>query len=341
MGVVLPALSLAFVHIAGDNIAVVPMMALLIGDSIYATVFFAYMIFGSIVAGLTAWIGIKSGKELAIVVKRLFGKSGKALMAVAVLAVSLPASSLTGGFFAGQLMENITGIPYFLTVPICIIACTSLAGGNGQELLRVSNYLALLFIPIIGFLVGSVLIESGNLLPEELVAGQINWPLVLALIGYNAGGMRSALVVEAGTYLADKDLRGVWLAVLAKCFEGLVTLMLAYVALTAGAKGIMPLPSVAEKVFGSWGSFVFNTSLLCILINTMVPAMLVNAKQLGYLTKLPFRPALVLAGIMVWMGSFVSLDVIMQMMSGAGLMMITFITWVALVLHKQESNKLQ
>ncbi|HWR45360.1 hypothetical protein [Sporomusa sp.] len=342
MGVILPALSLAIVHIAGDNVAVVPAMASLLGNGIYATVFLAYMIFGSVVAGMSAWIGVKSGRELTAVVKRLFGIRGKRVLALAVLAVSLPASALTGGYFAGQLMENLTGMPYMVAVPLCIASCSLLAAGYGRELLRISNYLALLFIPATGVML-AMLLDTIQIMPlENLISlDHISWPLVLALIGYNACGMRSALVVEAGTYFAAKDYTGVYLAVLAKFFEGFFTLLLAHLALVGGTSGLMPLPAVADKVFGPWLAIGFNSILLCIFINTMVPAMLVNAKQLSVLTRLNLWPALALSGLLIWVGSFISLDLMLMLMSGTGLVMIVFICYIAYSLHKQGANKSQ
>ena len=342
MGVILPALSLALVHIAGDNVAVVPAMAALIGNGIYSTVVLAYMVFGSIVAGTSAWIGAKSGHELTPVVKRLFGFRGKMLLALAILAVSLPASALTGGYFAGQLIQHLTGIPYAWTVPLCIIVCCLLAADYGQELLRISNYVALLLIPAIGIMLVMLLdsittISFTNLLSLDY----ISWPLVLALVGYNAGGMRSVLVVETGTYFAHKNYVGIYLAVLAKFFEGLFTLLLAHIALLGGGYGFMPLPIVANQVFGSWLAVGFNSILVCILLNTMVPAMLVNAKQLSIITRLHFKSALIMAGLLVWCGSFISLELILMIMSATGLLMIVFIGWIAYFLHKQGTNKSQ
>lgn len=342
LGVILPALSLAILHIAGDNVAVVPAMASLIGNGIYATVFLSYVIFGSIVAGTSAWIGAKSGRELAVVVRRLFGNKGKILLALAVLAVSMPASSLTGGYFAGHILNNITGIPYLWAVPICIISCSLLTAGYGRELLQLSNYVALLFIPATAIMLvleiaTSEIIPSANLFSFDY----ISWPLVLALIGYNAGGMRSALVVEAGTYLTDKNYTGVYLAVLAKFFEGFFTLLVAHLALTNGTNALMPLPDIADKVFDSWFAFGFNVSLFCVLINTMVPATLVNAKQLSVITGLNFWQALTLSAILVWGGSFLDLNLILTVMSFTGLTMIAFIVCVAYSLHKHGCNKSQ
>jgi len=340
MGVILPALSLAIVHIAGDNIAVVPAMASLLGNGIYATVFFAYMVFGSIVAGISAWIGVKSNHELTAVVKNLFGMRGKIALALAILAVSLPASALTGGYFAGQLLQNLTGIPYEWVVPIYIIICCVLAADYGKEILHFSNYAALLLIPTIGIMLILLFDTNTSTAADNLpTVDYISWPLVVALIGYNAGGMRSILLVETGTYFSHKNYTGVYLAVLAKIFEGLFTLLLAHIALVGGGSGFMPLSMIANQVFGSWLAFGFNCILVSILLNTMVPAMRVNAKQLSIVTNLHFKITLTLAALLVWGGSLLRLELILMIMSATGLTMIVFITIVAYFLHKQRDNK--
>lgn len=342
MGVLLPALSLAIVHIAGDNVAVVPAMASLIGQGIYATVFLAYMIFGALLAGVSAWIGAKSGRELTAVVKRLFGRRGKLLLALSVLAVSLPASALTGGYFAGQLLLQLTGLPHVYAVPVCIIACSCLTAGYGREFLHLSNYFGLLFIPATAIMLLTIVDTVAIVSFKQLLAfDYISWPLVLALVGYNAGGMRAALVVEAGTYLAAKSHTGIYVAILAKFIEGFFTLLFAHLALSSGTTGLLPLPAVADKVFGSWLAAAFNGVLLCILINTMVPAMLVNTKQLSAVTEFTFWPALILSGLLVWCGSLVPLEIILMIMSVTGLVMTGFIVYVAYSLHKQQANKSQ
>lgn len=340
MGVIISALSLAIVHIAGDNVAVVPAMASLLGNGIYSTVLFAYMIFGSMVAGISAWIGVKSKHELTTVVSQLFGVRGKLMLALAILAVSLPASALTGGYFAGQLLQDLTGISSEWLVPVYIIICCILAADYGKELLYFSNYVALLLIPIIGIMLILLLDTNTTVsVSNVLTIDYISWPLVIALIGYNAGGMRSILIVETGTYFSHKNYTGVFLVVLAKIFEGFFTLLLAHIALLGGGSGVIPLSKIANQVFGSWLAIGFNSILVSILLNTMVPAMLVNAKQLSVITKLHFKHTLILAALLVWAGSLFSLELILMIMSVTGLFMIVFIGVVAYFLHKQRENK--
>lgn len=199
MWVILPAVSLAIVHIAGDNLAVVPDMAAVLGADIYATAFVAYVIFGVLVTGLSAWIGVRTGQELIVVVRRVFGCTGKKLIALTIIAVCIPASALTGCHFSGSVLSYITGVPYYPAAAACLLFVTFLATGWGSEALRISNYFSLLLIPALAVLVTST---STHVTPvsHELRLQDVNWPLVLALIGYNAGGMRPALVVEAAAY---------------------------------------------------------------------------------------------------------------------------------------------
>jgi hypothetical protein len=258
------------------------------------------------------------------------------------LAVSLPASALTGGYFAGHLIQNLTGIPYAWTVPIFIALCCFLAADYGQELLRVSNYIALLLIPIVGIML-TLLFDTNVTVSftSLLTLDHPSWPLVIALIGYNAGGMRSILIVETGTYFSHKNYMGIYLAVLAKIFEGIFTLLLAHIVIVGEGSGFMPLSTVAAQIFDSRLVLGFNSILLCILLNTMVPAMLVNAKQLSTITNLHFKVALLNGGLVVWGGSQLSLELILMIMSATGLLMIVFIALVAYSLHKQGDNKSQ
>jgi hypothetical protein len=176
-------------------------------------------------------------------------------------------------------------------------------------------------------------------LPNLVTLDYISWPLVVALIGYNAGGMRSILIVETGTYFSKKNNTGIYLAILAKIFEGLFTLLLAHIALLGGGYGFLPLSTISNQVFGYWLTLGFDGILVCILLNTMVPAMRVNAKQLSILTRLHFKAALAIAGVLVWAGSHINLDLMLKIMGATGLIMITFIAVVAYHLHKQGTKK--
>lgn len=334
MGTILPALSLALVHIAGDNAGVVPDAAALAGANIYMVIIIAYMVFGSFIAGLCAWIGARSGLELGVLVRRRFGCRGKNLLAVAVLVISIPASALTGGYFCGWLIHGLTGVPHYLAVLICLTVFSLLASGRYDELLAASGYCSLLFVPMVLLL----LLGGGMTTTVPVVgAGKIDWLLVMALVGYNSGGMRPILVTEAAAYLARKGRHAVWLAVTAKMVEGVITLMMAQVVITAGTRGTLALSAAAENLLGSLGGILFDCSLFCVFLNTMVPAMMVNARQTASLTGLGFWPSLTAAGIVVYLFTWLDYNSILYTMSGAGFLMIGMILYTAVSLFKQNS----
>ncbi|MCX7780441.1 MAG: hypothetical protein N2491_05915 [Negativicutes bacterium] len=338
MWVILPAVSLAMVHIAGDNLAVVPDMAVILGAGIYATTFFAYMICGAIITGISAWIGVKTGQELMIVVRKIFGCTGKKLLALSIVAICIPASALTGGYFSGSIIHMLTGMPQPAAALVCVAGFALMASGWGwgEEILRCSNYVALLLMPavIVMVLLTASSASLGISPTMWLSFAEIDWMLVLALIGYNAGGMRPALVVEAAAYWTRKKNKAVVLAVIAKIFEGAFTLLIAHLVLTADVQGPMALSGVAGKLFGVHGHIVFNLLLLATFITTMVPAMMVNARQIGVLTGLTYTPALFLAAVIVYIGSCIDFTSILLLMSGTGLFMTLFIIVTACAVHK-------
>jgi len=250
MWVILPAVSLAIVHIAGDNLAVVPDMAAILGSSIYITTVVAYLVFGVLITGISAWIGVKTGQELIVVVRRVFGSRGKKLMALAIIAVCIPASALTGGYFSGWIINAASGIPHAYSSLLCITFFAVLATGGGNEFLRLSNYFSLLLIPALTLLAASFAFPTQPVAPV-LDIGDVNWSLVLALIGYNAGGMRPALVVEAAAYLTRRKNKAIILAVVAKLVEGVITLIVAHIVIVAGTEGPMALSGAVANRFGA------------------------------------------------------------------------------------------
>lgn len=334
MWVILPAVSLAIAHIAGDNLAVVPDMAAQLGTSIYLTTFVAYIVFGVIIAGVSAWIGVKTGQELIIVVRRIFGCTGKRLMALTIIAICLPASALTGGYFSGWIVSAFSGIPHCYASFVCIAVFSILTAERERDILRISNYFSLLLLPALTILFVSIP-PPENLEPmKTLNILEINWLVVLALVGYNAGGMRPALVVETAAYLSRRKNQAIVLAVIAKIVEGIITLLLAHMALMTGAKGPMAVTAIAESVFGKHGILLFNLLLLSTFMNTMVPAMNVNARQLVSLMGLSYRMALLMAAVVVYLISCFNFEIILLIMSGTGALMATFIILTAFYVHK-------
>lgn len=331
MWMLLPALCIAVAHIAGDNVAVVPDMAAVSGVDIYVTTIVAYMLFGSFIAGLSAWIGVKSGYELLVVVNRLFGCRGKKILAIAILAICIPASALTGGYYCSWAIYRITGLTPIIGMPFCLLFFSILAAGYGSELLKLSNYISLLLVPIV---IAMMLNCDLNLVADLNFTWNVDWLLVCALVGYNVGGMRPILVVETAAYLAQKGYKAIFLVLFAKLFEGLLTLIVAHLVIITQANGPLALSNAFATSFGFNTVFLFDIILLCTFINTMAPAMMVNAKQVSILTGFSFWPALLIAALIVYFWTFAEFDTIIRLMSCTGFIMAIFIIFTAYFLHK-------
>ncbi|MBP2642317.1 MAG: hypothetical protein H6Q67_204 [Firmicutes bacterium] len=333
-----PAVALAMVHIAGDNLGVVPALAVIMGSNIYWVVIFAYILLGSGVTAIAAWIGCFSGLELGSVVNRLFGLWGKRVLAVAILGIAIPASAVTGGYFSGQLFSILTGISFPWASLICLVLFSLLAAGWWRELLLVINYISFLLLPM----VVAMLMVTGEYNPPSAVSDNaFNVVLlVLALLSYNSGGMRPAVVAEASVYLAANGYRPIIFAVVAKLVEGFFTLLVAYLVFTAPYAGPLELVTIAELHFNFGWTFLAKLVLFCVLTMTMIPAMMVNARQVSVLTGLEFKFSLLLTGVVVY---FLSLIIpyqkIVMAMSGTGLLMMFYLVYIAYVLHKSGLKK--
>jgi hypothetical protein len=337
MWMILPICCLAILHITGDNVAVIPDMAGILGNkSVYISTLCAYIGFGLLFATILAWIGVKSGQELVVVIKDVYGVQGKKILAVIILSISLPASALTGGYYAGQILQTLTGIPYGLAILICLILFSLLAADYGHFLLIISNYIGLLLAPIILALFFFQDIRLEFVMPS---LSYINWLLVIGLLGYNVGGMWSILVVEMGAYLSQRGYMAILLVILAKSTEGIFTLLVAYLVLSVDTSGPLALSVIANQVGGATVVYIFNIVLFCTFTNTMVPAMLVNARQVSSITRVSFFPALLLAVIVIYIVSCMSFSRILLIMSYSGFIMMLFIIYTAYLLHKYSVNQ--
>lgn len=339
MWILLPALSLAIVHIAGDNAGVVPDAASRAGAWIFVTIILAYSVFGAGLTGLAAWIGVRTGVELAVVVRRLFGTRVKRLFAVITLGISVPASALTGGYFAALLVSDLTGLPQAAAAPLCLALFTLMAAGYLAELLIIANYCSLLLVPAIIIL----FISSGGggqlPQPQPLPPAEVDWPLVMALFGYNAGGMRPALAAETAACLARRGARAVWLTVAAKLVEGALTLALAYIVLAAGTTGPMALTTAAASVFGSTGGAIFAGVLFCTFATTMVPAMVVNGRHVACCTGIASWKAVTAAGCVVYLATFLTYEATLAVMAWTAAATTVFIGYTAYAVHKNGGNQ--
>jgi hypothetical protein len=338
MRILLPAISLALVHIAGDNVGVVADSAVTAGPGIFLEIFLAYMVLGAGLTGLSAWIGARSGLEMGVLIRRKLGCCGKKLLAMVILAVSIPASALTGGYFAGWLINILTGTPHALAALICIGLFSLVAAGYWEEILLASNYIALIFVPCIIALIFLQDFPAAPLMFQKSI-GSIDWLLLLALLGYNTGGMRPIIAGEAAVYLRKKGFNPVLMVMAAKGVEGLITAAIAYVVIAAGATGPLALSKAATAVLGPVGGFIFDIVLLCLFINTMAPAMVANARQTAILTGCGFGVSFVVAGILVYVTTFLSYSTILNIMSITGVVTAVFVIFTAYSLHKYGVNQ--
>lgn len=326
--------SLMVAGIAGDNIAVVPFLTRM-GTTIYGTIFWAYCIGGAVIAGLSAWIGMRTGRELPYVSRKVFGARGKSFLAVLILAVCLPASSLTGGIIAGQALACLTGLNMPLAALIFLLVTTFLAVRDAAEVLHVGNFVAVSLLPVVLWMFWQI--PSGSISWDGIGLWNTDWRMVWALVGYNAGGMRPALWVEAAMYLKKKKIGVIFLIIGAKIAEGIFTLLIAALVLTAGTAGPLALSQNAGLLWGKTGQMMLLAVMLCTFASTMVPAMMVNARQLMTLFSIPYQWALLIALLLVWSGTLVSVDGLLGVIGGAGLGTVVFVTVTALFLHKNTA----
>jgi len=332
----LPIFCLAIVHISGNNVAVIPDIAGTLGNDSYVSTIFAYIILGIIIATITAWIGVSTGQDLVVVARSIYGTRGKKVLALTLLSISIPASALTGGYYAGEILHILIGIPHYVAALVCLVLFSLLAVGYSHELLKISNYIGLLLIPIVIF---CFFLQDLQLNSVVLTWDQVNWLLVLGLTGYSVGGMWSALVVETAAYLSQQGRKAIVLVILAKVVEGIFTLCIVYLVLSTGAHGPLALAVVVSKAGGDTMRYIFSIVLFCTFANTMAPAMLVNARQVSSLTGISFWPALLLATSIVYMVSFLSFSLILLLMGYTAFLMILFIIYTAYFLHKYGMNQ--
>ena len=324
--------SLVITGIAGGNVALVPFLTARLDGEIYGTIFFFFFLLGTVTAAISAWIGVRTGVELPVMAHKVFGRTGKMVLAVLTLAVSLPASSLTGGLFAGWALQNITGWPFSVSVAVCLTTAALLACGWGREMLKLSNRVAVLMVPA----AAALLLAKGPLaLPPPAAWGwKINLPVVMALWGYSAGGMRPALMAEAASYMRKKGECVVWLAVAAKLLEGLITMGIAYVALRDATGVPLALVEAAGLWWGEVGRKGMTIVLLCVFLNIMAPAMMVNARQMMNLTAVPYSAAMVLSLLCVIGGATLGLESLINILMWTGLGMIAYTVTAAWLAHK-------
>lgn len=336
MWMLLPVFCLAIVHISGINVALIPDMSGVLGNDRYITNIIIYIIVGGSIAAIAAWIGVTSGLDLVGTTKKIYGPQGKKILAISLLATSIPASALTGGYYAGSIAQLLLGIPYWVSALVCLLLFSLFAVQFNHELLKLSNYIALLLIPIFIFMIFSYNIQY---LSFSLSWSHINWLLVLGLIGYNVGGMWLAFLVETATYLTQQGSRGIIVVVLAKLVEGIFTFGVAYLVLSVGIQGPIAIVALVSTKSGVIFTNLFYVVLLCTFCNVMAPAMLVNARQVSSLTGVSFWPGVIIATTIVYGVSFLEISMILSIMGYTSIIMILFIIYTAYFLHKYGINQ--
>ena len=336
MWMLLPVICLSIVHLSGNNMGLIPDMVIILGNDSYLTNIIVYMILGGSLTILTAWIGITSGRDLVGVTKKIYGPFGKKILAIALLATSIPASALTGGYYAGSIVQLLLGLPYWLSSFACLLLFSLFAVQFNHELLKLSNYIGLLLIPI---LVCIFLVCNFQYVTVSLKWSHVNWLLVLGIIGYNVGGLWLAFLVETTAYWAQQGNRGIIIVILAKIVEGLITLGVAYLVLSAGIQGPLAVATLVNTQSHTLFSNLFLVVLLCNFCNAMAPAMIVNARQISSLMTMSFWPGIIVSTTLVYGMSFLKFSMILAIMGYTSIIMILFIIYTAYSLHKYGINQ--
>ncbi|MBU2700896.1 hypothetical protein Ga0466249_002007 [Sporomusaceae bacterium BoRhaA] len=337
MWMLLPALLLASMNIAGNNLALVPDMIILYGAPVFTTLVVAYLLISSMITALSAWMGMTAKEELFVIIKQLFAFAGKRWLALAMLAISLPASALTGCVFSGSIVYTVFGIPseWAMLFSLLFFWLSSLSLHNW--ILAIAKYLTVCSIPLF-FIVGMMQL-SQTFWQQTLLWGPVNWTLVFAFVGYNTGGIRPALMVEASACLSKKGYQVIGAAVLSKLIEGCFTFLMALVVYSADIMGPNSLLGLAEKISGPLGRTIFAFFLYGLFLNTMAPAMKVNIKEVGTLLGISNGWSTLITLFGIYSISQCSIYTILQGMSVSGLLMIVLNIYTAYRLYFKMSRR--
>jgi hypothetical protein len=169
--------------------------------------------------------------------------------------------------------------------------------------------------------------------------GPIDWTLALAFVGYNTGGIRPAIMVEAAACLSKRGYQVIGAAVLSKLFEGFFTFMMAFVVYSAGISGPNSLLRLMEMSVGPVGTTLFAVLLYGLFLNAMAPAMKVNIKQLSTLLGVSKLWSTLITLTLIYGISQCSLYTILQGMSISGLLMIGLTIYTAYCLYIRPNRK--
>lgn len=325
----LTTLSLTITNIAGDNVAVVPALAVVLRHNIFPIIFVAYFIVGSCLAGIAAWIGAVTRVESPV---GYSGRSSSRMIAWAIICVCIPASALTGGIFSGALFASVLNIPQTYGTLIGLAIYTSFVLYREKKHISWANIVSFICVPM--FIYGC-LHENyvTHIFRQTFIIPPLEgWGIIWALVGYNAGGLRPLLLAETGKYLGCR-WTSVLMAVAAKWLEGLITLLFAYVVVNTEVAGMLPLGQIFELQWGSLGRYICAIGFSGLFFSCMVPAMAVNAHCIKQLAGGTYTYALWCSMLVVFSSTFLGIEKLLWILSITGMgaaMMMIYIFWQVL-----------
>jgi len=325
----LTTLFLVITNTAGDNVAVVPALAVVLQEDIFPIIWISYFVVGACLAGISAWIGAVTRDESSVGWN--IGKQSSHWIFWAVLGVCVPASALTGGIFSGALIAGVLHIPQTYGALLGLTVYTTFVLWRDKRQIIWINIVAFICIPILLFsCLGDSQVTETVYKASILQQGD-KWAVIWALVGYNAGRLRPLLLAETGNYLGCR-WTSVIIAVAAKWLEGLITMVFAYAVVKTGVDGTLPLGQMLEMEWGWQGKCFFIIGFIGLCFSCMVPAMAVNAYCIKELTGGGYVCALFGALIVVFIGTLLGAQKMLWVLSfsgmGATLVIITVFWYV-------------
>jgi len=267
----------------GDNLIFVPDLAGRNGNSLFPQIMLAYLVTGSVVYGLAAWLGSYKGLPLDQLCKVYWGERGLRSQAVISLMVAIPACALTGGYFAGLLLEKLWGVEWssgaLLSLGLALgLAC---AGTNGC-VKKTGIIFSLTVVAVIMVLAG-VSAVSFHHQPVRGPFENLLWPTVAVMVAFNSGGIMPQLVTEvAARYYGDVKV-AVTVAMGAKIIEGVLTGALAWSVVRQGAGGPAAVVELVQLMAGDRAGLIWGLLVYAALVVFLAPILAACAIQMGNL----------------------------------------------------------
>jgi hypothetical protein len=320
----LTTIFLAIANTAGDNVAVVPALAVILRQDIFPIIWVSYFGVGACLAGISAWIGAVTRDESSVGWN--IEKHSRHWITWAVLCVCLPASALTGGIFSGALIAGVLHIPQTYGALLGLTVYTIFVLCRDKRQIIWTNIVSFICVPVLLYSCLGDSHTTATVYQASILQQDDKWAVIWALVGYNAGGLRPLLLAETGNYLGCR-WTSVIVAVAAKWLEGLVTMVFAYAVVKTGVTGMLPLGQILEIEWGWLGRYFFTIGFIGLCFSCMVPAMAVNAYCIKELTGGGYICALFEALIIVFFGTLLGTQKLLWVLSftgmGAALVIIT------------------